>query len=127
MEPIILKYISENLQSNLVDLRQIGVENVAFKFADVEQILNSLEKQKIVILGGDVIELDSKGSPSFTYENWHIEKHLDEPMEDFLKRGYREIKKYIMNITSKSNEPLYFAIVIDDPNNSTYPKHALEK
>jgi len=65
--------IPEELQGKEINLKEIGINSIAWKKMDALLLLDYMEKESIVILGGDVL-VKKDGIYQHTYDNWHYEK-----------------------------------------------------
>lgn len=90
------------MYENGIDLKNIlGVSEWAWKYDDVINIINILEKKDAVILGGDVLNQEF----SYTGDNWAYE-NLDS------KESIEKTKNYIKNYYQRMGNNYYYVLVV---------------
>jgi hypothetical protein len=96
------------IQEKAISLKKYGINDFAWKYDDINQILDILLSNKIGIIGGDVLDKEFK----YTYDNWSIEK-TEVAGENFVMFSIEKTKKYIENYIKNNGKDFYFVIVLD--------------
>ena len=65
--------IPEELIGKEIDLKGIGINNIAWLKNDALLLLDYFEKESILVLGGDVLVKENE-IYKHTYDNWYYEK-----------------------------------------------------
>ena len=82
----------------------IGVYEIAWRYSDIMEVLNIVKDKKMVILGGDVYELDNK-IPFPTYDSWSFS-------EKNYKKSFDKAVEYISNYHSANGDNFIYTIVV---------------
>ncbi|HYW08311.1 MAG TPA: Imm40 family immunity protein [Longimicrobium sp.] len=93
-------------------LESAGVNNVAWKAADLPDILGWLHHQEIGILGGDVYRVEN-GDLQLTYDSWSCERHPAEQMRDYVHRSHEHAIQYVQKHGASTSGIYYYALVLD--------------
>lgn len=92
-------------------LHQFGINNWALKREDVIKILDTLFKNNISVLGGDVCE--EIGVSIFPNgDSWYTEPKKGETHESFIIRSHEATKNYVNQYNEKS-KTIYYILVCD--------------
>ena len=65
--------IPEQLKGKEISLSSIGLSEVAWKYEDALALIEHCEKNKIFILGGDVLAKDGN-EYRHNYDHWYLNK-----------------------------------------------------
>jgi hypothetical protein len=90
-----MSFLPSDLRSRGVSLGQ-HIHEIAFSLADTRQILESLDGAGVVILGGDFWRRAATGDFRPTYENWYVERAIDESGEQFAGRSVVRAGREVM-------------------------------
>ncbi|TXK93647.1 hypothetical protein BMR07_16055 [Methylococcaceae bacterium CS1] len=84
---------------------------VTLKKSDAIKALYLLNDTDIVVLGGDVYELESDGYFRPTYENWYCDKNTDKQVT-FAEESRKVAYEYLSNYREKSSSDIRYVLVI---------------
>ncbi|TXL08034.1 hypothetical protein BMR08_14430 [Methylococcaceae bacterium CS2] len=84
---------------------------VTLKKSDAIKALYLLNDTDIVVLGGDVYELESDGYFRPTYENWYCDKNTDKQVT-FAEESRKVAYEYLSNYREKSSSNIRYVLVI---------------
>lgn len=96
---------------SLADLNP-GSDEMALTVSDTLVAVNLLEKEKMPILGADVL-LEYEGNLRYLYQilgyeyiylNWYCDKQDNENNEEYIQRSYNVAKEYINSIAEIEKE-----------------------
>lgn len=99
--------LNKDLKQKAYSLKDIGVNEYAWKVEDVESVLELLMKKNIAILGGDVLKFDETNTPSYTYDNWSTLQNDGESRTDFIVRSHKEAMQYVIKNNQKNKGNIY--------------------
>ncbi|MBC2012520.1 hypothetical protein HCB13_06505 [Listeria marthii] len=104
----IQKIIPKSTWSKRIDLEDgLGVNEVAWHYSDVVQVINILTRNGYIILGGDVYQL-LNNSIEVTYDNWYI--NAEENAEG-IRLSEEKAKGYIESYFERFGENFIYSIV----------------
>lgn len=83
--------IPEQLKGKEISLSSIGLSEVAWKYEDALTLIELCEKNKIFILGGDVLAKD-EDEYRYNYDNWYLDINQGNYKDSIIKT-----KEYITN------------------------------
>lgn len=104
--------IIEKIKKNSVSLENYGIDNLAWNKESAQQLIHSIENEKIGILGGDIYRLTTKLEP--LSDNWSCEPNKLETEESFYARGKKESLNYIENYPVEEGENILFSIIFTE-------------
>ena len=81
--------IPEQLKGKEISLNSIGLIEVAWKYEDALVLIEYYEKNRIFILGGDVLVKEGN-EYRHNYDNWYLDKYLGN-----YKDSFNKAKEYI--------------------------------
>lgn len=103
----IKKYLSQSLFEKSIGVETgLGIFEVAWTYDDVMEVLTQLEKEKIIILGGDVLNKNLE----YTYDNWYYQE------KDYIG-SIEYTRNYINSYYQKNGNDFYYVLVIQDTDN----------
>lgn len=105
--------LTQDLKKKAYSLESIGIEEYAWEHKDVHCVLSLLRQKKRGVVGGDVLTLDHKNMPYYTYQHWNIEPEVGETNESFIKKSHEITHTYINEIEKKNvdkNKKLLYVI-----------------
>jgi len=104
--------IKEKIKKKSLSLERYGINSLAWNKEDAKNIIRSIEKDKIGILGGDVYKL------TFNLEalsdNWVCESKELESEEEFYARSKHETFQYLSDYPVETGENILFAIIFTE-------------
>lgn len=104
----IQKIIPKSTWSKRIDLEDsLGVNEVAWHYSDVAQVINILTRNGYIILGGDVYQL-LNNSIEVTYDNWYFNA---EDNEEGIRLSEEKTKDYIESYYKRFGENFIYSIV----------------
>ena len=103
-------------------LRDMGVAGVAFLRKDVLDALEYLKGSQVVVLGGDVLKINSgaqpnsfhHGKPKPTYDSWHADRRSGEDLMDYIERSIAEAERYIRSYPDPEDGTILYCPVISE-------------
>ena len=105
-----MKQNIENINKRGIDLRDLGIDEYAYDYSVIPDLLDNLKANNQIILGGDVF-CYNHGQLTHTYDNWYYEKQ-DPTIES--SKSIFQTEKYISNYVKNHGEHYYFSIVLDN-------------
>ena len=105
-----MKQNIENINKRGIDLRDLGIDEYAYDYSVIPDLLDNLKANNQIILGGDVF-CYKNGQLTHTYDHWYYEKQ--DPTIDSSK-SIIQTEKYICNYVKDHGEHYYFSIVLDN-------------
>lgn len=103
---ILLQDIIGEKVSEGISLTTIGINEYAWEYKNIIDIISILRKRKIPILGGDVYIIKN-GKINTTFDSWYYDNISDTGYED----SYKKTIDYI-NIFEAKEETYVYSIVI---------------
>ncbi|MDN3705806.1 Imm40 family immunity protein [Myroides ceti] len=100
----------DEILSNGISLKPIGVKNWALPQEEAIQALSQFIDLQIPILGGDVCEFVS-GTIQYNYDNWYCDRLPNESHLDFVNRSIRKAREYIEHYNISEPNKIFFAFV----------------
>lgn len=107
------KEIKEKIMQNSISLEEFGLDDLAWSKKDATNLINSIMKDRIGVLGGDVYELRINHLKSL-YDNWACEPSEEESEEEYYLRSKFETLKYIKNYPVQAGEGIVFSITFTE-------------
>lgn len=107
------KEIKEKIIQKSIFLEGYGLNDLAWNKEDAKNLINSILKDKIGILGGDVYTLTSHRLEPL-YDNWACEPRATESEEEYYLRSKLESLKYIENYLTQEKENVIFLITFTE-------------
>lgn len=105
--------IKEKITQNSISLEEYGLNDLAWSKEDATNLINSIMKDRIGILGGDVYKLTSNRLEPL-YDNWACEPSAAESEEEYYLRSKSEALKYIENHLVQAGENIVFSIIFTE-------------
>ena len=106
----IYEALDESLLDVGVDLRAIGVNELAWRRDDVVLVLSALGDRDWAILGGDVVQ-SIGGQYEYDGGNWHCEPKPGETRSEFINRSHAESVRYVFKYPSAREGEFLFVLV----------------
>jgi hypothetical protein len=104
---------SKNLLDFGIPLNEHGINEIAWRYENVFDVIDILIQNKYSILGGDVYIIKGNEIES-TYDNWYIEKSETDNQEAYLIKSRDKAISYIKNYNSNNNNPsIVFVLVYE--------------
>ena len=104
------EFLTENLLKKSISLISLGIHEIAWKRAEVLEVIEEINKKRKPILGGDIYKKDN-GLMCPTYDNWYCELNPNENIEDFVIRSIDYSKKYIESYKECKGIEYYYTII----------------
>jgi hypothetical protein len=98
------------LLKNAIDLKEIGIFNIAWRSKETLAAIEFLANQNFVILGGDVFSLDNEDIES-TGDSWYFEIKSVKDKETINKSKEKAIL-YIKQYTKKNVDKEYIYSIL---------------
>jgi len=105
--------IKEKIIEKAIFLEKYGLYDLAWSKKDAQTLINSIIKDKIGILGGDVYELTPHHLKPL-YDNWSCEPYEAESLEEYYLRSKTESLSYIEKYPMHSEEKIVFSITFTE-------------
>jgi immunity protein 40 of polymorphic toxin system len=93
-------------------LAAIGVQGIAWPRAAALEILRHLRGKAIVVLGGDVVQIEGD-HPRYTYDNWRAEPAHAEPFAAFADRSVAQAEAYISGFRETGSGYCYVMVLTE--------------
>lgn len=104
--------IKEKILKNALTLTKYGLNDLAWNKKDALSLINSIMRDKVSILGGDVYRLQSNKLRPMD-DNWYTDPKEYDSLEDFRYGSKIRAKEYIEKY-SILDEDIIFYLVFDD-------------
>lgn len=108
------QYIDPEITKTAVNLKDIGLNELAWSKTSAIAVIESVSTQNVVILGGDVYRRMSNDIAS-TYDNWSCTRLEGELQDAYAKRSCKKALDFITNYDTTNNEEIMFVLVFDTP------------
>jgi hypothetical protein len=105
--------IKEKITKKAISLDEYGINDLAWSKENAKKLINTIMKDKIGILGGDVYKLTLKSLESLS-DNWSCEPMEDESEEEYYSRSKSESLKYIENYPVEPGKNIIFSITFTE-------------
>jgi hypothetical protein len=105
--------IKEKITRKSISLEKYGLNDLAWNKEDAENLINSIMKDRIGILGGDVYRL-MQNCLEPLYDNWACEPGATESEEEYYLRSKSESLKYIEAYPVQTGENIVFSITFTE-------------
>lgn len=83
----------------------IGVYEIGWKYSDIMEVLIIIKENKMIVLGGDVYELNNN-EITITYDNWSFSGN------DFIK-SFEKAIEYIDNYHKNNGDNFIYSVVVE--------------
>lgn len=107
------KEIIEKITQKSISLGEYGLSELAWNKEDAKNLIDSIMKDGIGILGGDVYKLTANHLEPL-YDNWACEPGITESEEEYYLRSKFESLKYIENYPLHPSESILFSITFTE-------------
>lgn len=105
--------IQKKILKNSISLEKFGINDLAWAKKEAEDLIVSIMKDDIGILGGDVYIINA-GRLDPLYDNWSCEVRMSESTEEYFSRSKAEALNYISKYPISPKENVVFAIIFTD-------------
>lgn len=105
--------IKEKITQKSISLEGYGLNDLAWTKEDAKNLINSIMKDRIGILGGDVYKLTLNRLEPL-YDNWACEPAATESKEEYYSRSKSESLKYIENYPVQAEKNIVFSITFTE-------------
>jgi hypothetical protein len=105
--------LREKITQKSICLEDYGINDLAWSKEDAKSLINSIMKDKIGILGGDVYKLTSNRLDPLC-DNWSCEPMDTESEEEYYFRSKSESLRYIENYSVQPGERIIFSITFTE-------------
>jgi hypothetical protein len=86
------------------------------------EALEYLKGSQVVVLGGDVLQINSgaqpnsfySGKPKPTYYSWHADRRPGEDLMDYIERSIAEAERYIRSYPDPEDGTILYCPVISE-------------
>lgn len=102
----------EKLIASAYSLEQLGINNVAWNYHDIMQVIDYLAQHDYIILGGDVYLMNVDKIES-TYDSWYINK-TSLSHTDFVRIAQGKSVDYINNYHVRNGNQYLYSLVVED-------------
>ena len=90
----------------------IGLQGIAWPRAAALEILRLLRGKGIVVLGGDVVQLEGD-RPRHTYDKWYTEPAHAEPFAAYAERSVTEAEAFIVSYREAGSGYCYVLVLTE--------------
>ncbi len=107
-----INILPQELLNREIFLRdKIGVYEIGWKFDDVIKVLDIIKEKEMMVLGGDVYELNG-GEIIITYDSWSFSG------SNFIK-SFEKASEYINNYYKNNGDNFIYTLVVANIKNNT--------
>ena len=107
-----INILPQSLLSRGIFLREkISVYEIGCKFDDVIKVLDIIKEKEMMVLGGDIYELNG-GEIIITYDSWSFSG------SNFIK-SFEKASKYINNYYKNNGDDFIYTLVVANIKNNT--------
>ena len=107
-----INILPQSLLSTGIFLREkIGVYEIGWKFDDVIKVLDIIKEKEMMVLGGDVYELNGD-EIIITYDSWSFSG------SNFIK-SFEKASEYINNYYKNNGDNFIYTLVVANIKNNT--------
>lgn len=103
-----------NLPKELVELavslKHLGISEIAWNWENVIKIIEYLNKNNCVILGGDVYKLNGS-SIEVTYDSWYFNMDEAATKQELLQKSYNRAIAYVNQYHQSNGSKYYYSLV----------------
>lgn len=105
--------MNPKIKEKAISLERYGINDFAWKKEDAQVFINSIMKDQIGILGGDVYKL-TQNQLEPLYDNWSCEILENESQEEYYLRSKTESLTYIENYRHSPDEKIVFSMTFTE-------------
>jgi hypothetical protein len=106
-----ISLLSERLVMNALDLRCIDINENAWKYNCILEVLNVLFHNNYIVLGGDVYKIDKQGREiTATGDSWYFNKTSGN--SDVID-SFRKASDYIKKYHDRNGESFCYSVVVE--------------
>ena len=105
--------IKEKIIKKSISLEKYGINDLAWQKEDAQNLINSIMKDGVGILGGDVYKLTPHHLEPI-YDNWSCEPNEKESEGEYYLRSKIESLRYIENYSVQPEENIVFSITFTE-------------
>ncbi len=105
--------IKEKIIQKSISLEKYGLNDLAWSKEDAKNLVESIMKDRIGILGGDVYKLEANRIEPLD-DNWACEPGQTESQEEFYMRSKVESLNYIENYPLREEKNIIFSITFTE-------------
>ena len=95
-----------------ISLKELSVENLAWKKEDALLVIQHLMEQEKIILGGDVYKIENK-KIAHTCDSWFYQVNLQKTLKINVQESACIAAKFINNYFTRNGDFYCYAIVIN--------------
>ncbi len=92
------------------DLRWLHVDELAWPYPVVFEVIDVLASHGLVISGGDVLRITPNG-PDFTGDSWYYEDRIGLPQADCIREAAQRAATYIEAYHSCNGDGFCYSVV----------------
>ncbi|MGZ3602495.1 MAG: Imm40 family immunity protein [Ktedonobacterales bacterium] len=92
------------------DLRQLYVDELAWLYLVVLDVIDVLAAHGLVISGGDVIRITPSG-PDFTGDSWYINENTGLPQAEYVREAVQRAKTYIEAYHARNGDGFCYSVI----------------
>lgn len=101
-----LNMCNQNAERKGISLKCFGINEKAWTFNDVMDLLDKLQTNNCIVLGGDVYKIEDS-TIKITYDSWYYDKVTDDDVYNSVK----EAREYIYRYCKMNKGNFAFSIV----------------
>ena len=95
-----------------ISLHDAGVSDWALTKEQALSAFDSIEKEKMFVLGGDVYQMVS-GAPESNYDNWYCDRNEGEDEGSYLERCISKARQYVTQYQHPNGQKAFFVLVVE--------------
>ncbi len=106
--------LQDNFPKELTNLAQslenIGISGMAWNLENPIKVINFLNENNYLILGGDVYKMID-GELNSTYDSWYFDKDKSKSSQELLHESRNRAIEYIKKYHEMNGQDYYYSIV----------------
>lgn len=106
-------FLSDDLKEKAIHLQPLGVDDFAWRYSDIINVLELLLLNKYILLGGDVICF-SKRNFFYTYDNWYYNFDITKSIHENIDKSNIIANDYIKAYYSRNGDEFIYSLVVKD-------------
>ncbi|MEK5389039.1 Imm40 family immunity protein [Margalitia sp. FSL K6-0131] len=102
--------LPNTIKSLAISLDELGITDLAWKWGDVQHVIEFLKQNDFAILGGDVYIIENN-QINTTYDSWYINRGPGESWYDYINECEKKTIEYINEYHFKNGDNYCYSLV----------------
>jgi len=108
----IIEILPEEFKKSVIQLKVLGIDNVAWRYKDCMQIIEYLAERNFFILGGDVYKYENEIISS-TYDSWYTDKNNSIPRKNIIEFSKTKSLSYLKKYKDLNGDNFCYSLVVE--------------